>query len=246
MAPGGSSASASASTAASAKSSPEVRSCLPNFVTPTPMTATRRIAHPPDAIITRAVTRCGYVSLFLVPRGLRGFNGVMLTEEALILLATLGASGLLVLGVAELAWPTKPRTQPRRTRPTVPPPRPESPAVTPATTLTDIEPVRPAEEHEPFAEPSVAAMPAAETLVAPPPDVEVAPVARVASVEPEAPRPQVLPVDTCLAMYKDGRYAEVVSLGSAALEVHARLAAVSGRPHEAAALLDLVGLSKQE
>ena len=90
--------------------------------------------------------------------GLRGFNGVMLTEEALILLATLGASGLLVLGVAELAWPTKPRTQPRRTRPTVPPPRPESPAVTPATTLTDIEPVRPAEEHEPFAEPSVAAM----------------------------------------------------------------------------------------
>ena len=51
--------------------------------------------------------------------GLRGFNGVMLTEEALILLATLGASGLLVLGVAELAWPTKPRTQPRRTRPTV-------------------------------------------------------------------------------------------------------------------------------
>lgn len=72
------------------------------------------------------------------------------------------------------------------------------------------------------------------------------PRGRDVSPEPEPPRPQVLPIDTCRAMYRDGRFAEVVSLGSAALEVHARLAAVSDRPHEAAALLDLVGLSKQE
>jgi hypothetical protein len=63
----------------------------------------------------------------------------------------------------------------------------------------------------------------------------------------DLPRPRVLPLDTCLSMYKEGRFAEVVSLGSAALEVHARLAAGSTRPDdEASALFDLVGMSKQE
>src|SRR5438552_11541854 len=126
------------------------------------MTSTRRIAHPPDTIITRAVTQCGYVSLSLAPRGLRGFNGVMLTEEALILLATLGASGLLVLGVAELAWPTRPRTQPRRARPSWVP-RSEAPAAVSSTALTEIEPARRADDHEPFSEPSAVEPPPSET-----------------------------------------------------------------------------------
>src|SRR5262249_50581267 len=38
----------------------------------------------------------------------------MLTEEALILLATLGASGFLVLGVVELMWPSRPRSSVQR------------------------------------------------------------------------------------------------------------------------------------
>src|SRR5947207_2483587 len=38
----------------------------------------------------------------------------MLTEEALILLATLGATGILILGVVELVWPSRPT--PTRTR----------------------------------------------------------------------------------------------------------------------------------
>src|SRR5262245_21848806 len=42
--------------------------------------------------------------------------GGMLNEEALILLATLGASGLLVLGVVELIWPARPKTPARRPR----------------------------------------------------------------------------------------------------------------------------------
>src|ERR1051326_5260643 len=45
----------------------------------------------------------------------------MVTEEALILFATLGASGLLVLGVAELVWPAKPRRHVRRARVHAPP-----------------------------------------------------------------------------------------------------------------------------
>jgi hypothetical protein len=91
---------------------------------------------------------------------------------------------------------------------------------------------------------------------APPPAEEVdptaGPVAQISDVfEPRADaidpaRPRLLPIDRCLAMYKDHRYAEVVSLGGAALQVHARMAAVSERPDEAAALQDLVGLSKQE
>ncbi len=212
----------------------------------------------------------------------------MLTEEALILLATLGASGLLVLGVAELAWPTKPRKRERRPRApwtarVQPPVVPESvapssdelvdeafeepsaveeagvheiaddapvasPHATPAIAtalsapaVTDVTPLR--------ATPTLATSPAA-TSSAPAASATTPPATAVArggpSPEPEAPRPQVLPIDTCLAMYKDGRFAEVISLGSAALQVHARLAAVSGRPHEAAPLLDLVGLSKHE
>jgi tetratricopeptide (TPR) repeat protein len=81
-------------------------------------------------------------------------------------------------------------------------------------------------------------------------------VAHDADAEPErrpsrrTPMParaqRVLPIETCLGMYNDGRFKEVVSLGSAALQVRARMATVCDRPHEAAALYDLVGLSKQQ
>lgn len=160
-----------------------------------------------------------------------------MTEEALILLATLGASGLLALGVAELAWPSAPRRPARRARP-LPVARVEPLTSASATAVAEIEPAEPAIEVERAVET------ASDATSAPIP--EIPPRPPIAGAEPETPRPRVLPVDTCLAMYKDGRFAEVVSLGSAALEVHARLAAVSDRPHEAAALLDLVGLSKRE
>jgi hypothetical protein len=198
----------------------------------------------------------------LVPRAIRGFNGVVLSEEALILLATLVASGLLVLGVAELAWPATARRRPaRRTPPTT---RIESAIVTPFAVVNEEEresvEFADAEEHrvESIAEPQESDSPPVRWIphelvgsVAEP-SMRVADEAavRAPAGEPRAPkaeaRRQVLPVDTCRAMYRDRRFPEVVSLGSAALEVHVRLAAVSDRPHEAAALLDLVGLSKQE
>jgi tetratricopeptide (TPR) repeat protein len=114
----------------------------------------------------------------------------------------------------------------------------EPPVIAAATAVAEVEPVELAVEGERGVEAAIDVTPA--------PLPEIPPRPPIAGAEPEAPRPQVLPVDTCLAMYKDGRFAEVVSLGSAALEVHARLAAVSDRPHEAAALLDLVGLSRRE
>jgi hypothetical protein len=147
----------------------------------------------------------------------------MLTEEALILLATLVASGLLALGVMELAWPSTSGRHVRRPRPS---------------------PLTPRIGTE---EPSAAA-PETPVVAAPSTPAEPTPARRPprAGGDRDAARLRVLPIDTCLAMYRDRRFADVVSLGSAALEVHARLAAVSHRPHEAAALLDLVGLSRQE
>ena len=303
----------------------------------------------------------------------------MLTEEALILLATLGASGMLVLGVLELVAPSMPRRPMRRPR--LSPPRPaaaaparadappapvEPPPVERALTaepapvpeiaagtaivtepgeetkpsLPDVRSITPSPSPPPAPQPGVprrpgsvpraartprtvewrrsttsiasaAAVPVAEPApritelkpvvaepaspVAPEPttadlvaepmlaagpvraaaDVEPGPVvpepvvaaapeplrlveepaapveetpSRVPAGDPsrDAARPRLLPIDTCLTMYKEHRYAEVVSLGSAALEVHARMAAVSDRSDEAAALQDLVGLSKQE
>ena len=44
----------------------------------------------------------------------------MLTEEALIVLAAFGACGLLILGVLELLWPTRPKHTPPPRRPAVP------------------------------------------------------------------------------------------------------------------------------
>jgi hypothetical protein len=182
----------------------------------------------------------------------------MLTEEALILLATLGASGLLVLGVVELAWPSTPRRPVRRARVT-PPARFETPWTAAPVAFADEAAVAVAEPPPAVAraEAEVADSTVIEPESLPPaiaaddlPRVVEGPVmAEVVAApppRPEPPRPKVLPVDTCLAMYNDGRFSEVVSLGSAALEVHARMAAVSDRPHEAAALVDLVGLSKQQ
>jgi hypothetical protein len=185
----------------------------------------------------------------------------MLTEEALILLATLGASGMLILGVVELVWPSRP-AQPanRRARVT-------------ATSQRDFETVAPIQEHLAYlasssSEPATSEpgpIDATVSLVSPTEPIPVpAGKSAVTTSEMEPPetspllegparepvhaelRPQVLPIEACLAMYNDGRFAEVVSLGSAALELHAEMAPVSNRPDEAAALMDLVGLSKKE
>ncbi len=189
----------------------------------------------------------------------------MLTEEALMLLATLVAAGLLVLGVVELVWPSTPRRRARGER-LAPSARMTSPFVSAPSVVEDEAPA-PAIVPSPSVEtdePIVAAAPASESpgvsttdtgLAEEPPRALEPVVALEANAEPER-RPKrrpsipsraqrVLPIETCLGMYTDGRFKEVVSLGSAALQVRARMASVCDRPHEAAALHDLVGLSKQ-
>jgi hypothetical protein len=256
----------------------------------------------------------------------------MLTEESLILLATLVASGMLVLGVLELLWPTTPRrpvededeeellapmgpgfalfgsrgfersaSDTIRARLGAPPlwerevpirvvkdqdvelTHPERDE--PMTTFIDddvtesgaevelSEPPRAwdatalllptAGPLEAEATPSAALTMEPESAVADEPgdmgpssDEPAEPATAIATAPP-APQGEghhtgaergrtVLPIETCIAMYNEHRYAEVVSLGSAALEVHARMAAVSNRPDEASAMHDLVGLARQE
>ncbi len=58
----------------------------------------------------------------------------MLSEEALILIAAAGALALLLLGVLELVWPSKPRHPVRRATPPAAPVRPAAPPSTPPST----------------------------------------------------------------------------------------------------------------
>jgi hypothetical protein len=187
----------------------------------------------------------------------------MLTEEALTLLATLVAAGLLVLGVVELVWPSTPRRRARQEHP-VPSARGTAPlASAPAVVAEDAPasvPLSPVEVADLIVEPAPASEPAAGGTpdlggAEEPPRALESVVVQEASAAPErrpkrrtsmpARAQRVLPIETCLGMYNDGRFKEVVSLGSAALQVRARMASVCDRPHEAAALYDLVGLAKQ-
>ena len=211
-----------------------------------------------------------------------GLNGGMLTEEALILLATLGATGILILGVVELVWPS--RAAPSRTRRARVAPTSDVDSETKAAMRRLAQTASAAREAE-TAEPSAGestpppASPTAAIDVEEPVPVGIEPRVATSAIEPPVtsaavpvletppmageparhpvvaperrivrggPRPQVLPIDACLTMYNERRFAEVVSLGSAALELRAGMASVSDRPDETAALLDLVGLSKQE
>jgi hypothetical protein len=203
----------------------------------------------------------------------------MLTEEALILLATLGASGMLVLGVVEFVWPSRPKhSRPRRARVAAPScldseVTGQIPRRAPATALMAepaiVEPAPFMSADTPVIEPMAVITEPFHHWRPAPSSIESSvslSIARsetgslfgdrthepVSSPMPDhavslgGPRPQVLPIDRCLAMYNERRFAEVVTLGSAALELHAGMASVSNRSDEAAALLDLVGLSKQE
>ena len=212
--------------------------------------------------------------------------GAMLTEEALILLATLGAAGMLVLGVLELLWPSRPTpSAARRARTT--PSEDDEPDASPLTwrllgeravVVSDVEPpartFRPEEiwvsppATDASSEVAVGESVVAEPVVASPADAsdatQFAPTAQAPSIANEFPqerfvspiperaalhdevRGPVLPIETCVAMYEAQRFTEVVSLGSAALELHAGMASVSNRFEEAAALQDLVALSKHE
>jgi tetratricopeptide (TPR) repeat protein len=160
----------------------------------------------------------------------------VLSEEALIVLAAFGACGLLVLGVLELLWPTRPRHPERR-----PPPAPvvlqPRPHRTSALVRHTLEPGR-----SPYTRRATAT---AAPLSAPEPEPESPP-------EPAfSPLPSALPVEalvgsavgvpaaeSCFALHQEGRHAEAIEGATAAL---------AGRPGpaETAALWSVVALGRQ-
>src|SRR5882724_11338132 len=134
MAAGDTSASPIASAAASAKSSALVRSCFPNLVTPTPMTATRRIDPPTHGIdvSTHHDTRAreessatgrapGHRDRVRVHEGSLGVT----LEEGLVAVLAAVAGILLFIGLARALEPPRPA---RRRRTSPPADAPQSPA----------------------------------------------------------------------------------------------------------------------
>ena len=136
----------------------------------------------------------------------------MLSEEALIVLAAFCACGLLVLGVLELIWPTRPRHPVRVQRP-APAGRvlAARTARLPRTNLLERRPLEPRASapgrrtSQPWpqeAPVSVVSVPPAPTPTA----AEVAASPRVGSV-----------VDECFALHQAGQHAEVLALATASL-----------------------------
>src|SRR5215467_12602595 len=105
MALGAIPASVIASAAACANSSALVRSCLPNLVTPTPITATRRMRPPQDQEWCGSAGTTHHTARPANGRGKRGRRGTvgrMTVEEALLAAVGLVALVLLFLGLSDV------------------------------------------------------------------------------------------------------------------------------------------------
>jgi tetratricopeptide (TPR) repeat protein len=183
----------------------------------------------------------------------------VLSEEALILIAVVGACALLVLGVMELVWPSKPRHPVRHLPPA--PPKPVARAKTAAAPAHAAPVRRRRSKVSPHARrhagAAVGAEPREDGTAAPPPAPVPSEPALAGSVaapagdgaapaDPPAKRePDPLLVDTCFSLYQDRCYAEVVSLGEAALAKVRAEALTEEGAHDRAALWSVVALAKQ-
>ena len=183
----------------------------------------------------------------------------MLSEEALILLAGLGALGLVALGVLELLWPVRP-THPRRVEePVLPPPAPPLPLSLPSPSPPP--PPRRWRSNRPrhardgtrspyrrreHGEPAIALE--AEPVSAPPREMAVAPLRRSVASEAAAVESAAEPVvditgavDRCFALYQQRAYPEAVGTASAAIAT----STAAGRADEVARLWSIVALAQQ-
>src|SRR5215475_8269606 len=194
MAEGATSASRIASAAASAKSSELVRSCLPNLVMPTPMTATRRIDPPTlgndvsSHHDTRARGESSATGRPPPPRGTvrthEGSGDGVTLEEGLIALLAAVAGILLFVGLAQALDARPPR---RRRRRAVPRPEASATTSTPSTSMV----AELAAPRIPYAGPerrrsprpgSRARTSAAPSVASPPPELVQTPVPGPAAV----------------------------------------------------------------
>ena len=140
----------------------------------------------------------------------------MLSEEALILLATFGAIALVVLGALELLWPSKPRHPVRRL-----PPVPLKQGTLPRPAA----PLEPGAARSPFAQPPRAAA----RPVAPPP-----PVQAPTPVAPPPARVEVLPAPAVATPFTPPRPPPPPRRRRSKVSPHAR-AHAGQRPEAAAA-----------
>ena len=136
----------------------------------------------------------------------------MLSEEALIVLAAFCACGLLVLGVLELIWPTRPRHPVRGRRPV-----PASQVL--AARTARLHRTSPLERRALEPRPS---LPGRRTslprpLEAPSPVLTVAPAAAPTVAEVTASPRVGTVVDECFALHQVGQHTEVLALATASL-----------------------------
>lgn len=197
----------------------------------------------------------------------------MLSEEALLLIASLAVAALLIVALLEVVWPTKARHPRGRSRypgarrrapdrpgvrravlaarGSLPHPRPAAwpsvPAAPPSVSPLSPAAPPPVIEREAAAPAGVAAAPADFQPL--PPPVSPAPLPEPAPVKPVAPAPvdgELLPFEECFARYQAKRYADVIATAMPALDRYAETPTGGGKlAHEVAALWSLVGLSRQ-
>jgi tetratricopeptide (TPR) repeat protein len=180
------------------------------------------------------------------PTGSPARIAAVLSEEALIVLLAFGACGLLVLGILELLWPTRPRHPMRRAAPPLRP-RPHRQSALARHTRERGRGAyvrRPAEgltSPPPAAAP--APLPTPEPLLAPRPLEAVAP-APIAAAPPPAVGDDESVVEACFALYQAQRHDDVVALATRALGADAG----GRRPadaQETAALWSVLALARQ-
>ena len=160
----------------------------------------------------------------------------MLSEEALILIAAAGGLALLVLGIMELLWPTRPRHPVRRAQLTAPAtPRVTPPAAAPLPALR-LTPPMPTPKPPPAPVPSPA-FPAPPARATPPtpaaaPTLASPPALPSPPVPPAAPRPPVA-------------QPEPPAAPKAAAPVRKRRSKISphARPHARRVATDLPGIA---
>ena len=147
----------------------------------------------------------------MIAEGLHASTGsaariaAVLSEEALIVLAAFGACGLLVLGILDLLWPTRPRHPVRRAAP-LSPPRPHRQSALARHTRERGRGayVRRPLDGEPSPPPAVAPapLPTPEPLPAPRSLEAVAPAAAVAEAPPAVADDGSV-VEACFALLQD-------------------------------------------
>ncbi|HEV8614527.1 MAG TPA: hypothetical protein VGU22_03450 [Methylomirabilota bacterium] len=193
----------------------------------------------------------------------------MLTEEALIVLVALVACGLVLLGVLELLWPTRPKHPVRhkvrapahnrahghprhgrsgraagveRTQDTRPAPR--SAPVTPLRSS----PAPAVSSAPPVIVPEMPAVVPASPIVGPPAPSKSPPPVHVpepvTAAEGALTIEDAATVDACFTLYQEHRYDEVIALGMASLTEDGPSHG-DGRAQETAALWSIVALAKQ-